>query len=142
MGEGGHLASITSESIKGFVKETMLKSVWTGGRRLEGEEEWRWVDGSAWSYESWGQGEPVPIAETGRPGGNCGKLGKFEDMEDRSCEDEYRFVCARRICPGLSTGATVGIVLVLFIVGAASVGAGLWFCNKKPRNSSDPRPSS
>ena len=97
------------------------------------------MDGSAWAYESWGQGEPVPIAETGRPGGNCGKLGKFEDMEDRSCEDEYRFVCATRICPGLSTGATVGIVVSILIIVGVSGGAFLWYKNNKPRN---PRPSS
>ena len=110
--EGGHLASITSESIKDAVKDQIMKSVWTGARRLEGEQKWSWADGSAWSYESWVEGAPKPLTEK-IPGGNCGQLDKIENMEDSSCEEEVRSVCSRKYCPSLSTSSTFGIVVAV-----------------------------
>jgi len=128
MEEGGHLASITSESIKDAVKDQMMKSVWTGAKRLPGKE-WTWADGSVWSYEAWGQGEPKPSTES-TPGGNCGKLDKIDDMEDRTCEGVARFVCTRSYCPGTSAGVIVGIVIGI-VAAVVVLAGGVWFYLKR-----------
>ena len=67
----GHLASVpdreTEDFLVGLAKNFSgstclgpleLGSLWLGGYREDGDEEWQWKDGSPWNYTNWAKGEP------------------------------------------------------------------------------------
>jgi ferredoxin len=62
-GQGGSLASISDQAENDFIFNSALASglsqgrVCIGGRRCGGCD-WRWTDGTEWSYSNWGPGEP------------------------------------------------------------------------------------
>lgn len=69
LGEGWHLATITSEAEQRWLDATVLVpegeagEFWLGGLQVPVDEPdakagWAWVTGEAWGYENWGPGEP------------------------------------------------------------------------------------
>ena len=67
----GHLASIPDRETERFLHSFVRKekdlldcgvwlswSLWIGGYREDGDEEWQWHDGSPWNYTNWARGEP------------------------------------------------------------------------------------
>eukprot|EP00092_Neocalanus_flemingeri_P021555 GFUD01023378.1.p1 GENE.GFUD01023378.1~~GFUD01023378.1.p1 ORF type:complete len:228 (-),score=55.06 GFUD01023378.1:54-737(-) len=55
---GGMLASIRSQDENAFIT-TILMSKWTWiGADGVGEKKFSWLDGTAWDYENWRQGDP------------------------------------------------------------------------------------
>ena len=86
--EGGHLASILTESEQHEVKiAANLKVVWVGGSDQEEEGVWKWSDGSSWNYTRWRSGMGVRGKEA-----NC--LNSRENgWFDGDCNFKYSFVC-------------------------------------------------
>ena len=96
-GEGGHLASILSDSAKKEISEMGLQSFWVGGRK-QNSGAWTWVDGSLWEYESWVDGY-------GRRGGDNKCVEKvYLGWLDVACTEPNYFMC--EASPKLVTGNT------------------------------------
>ena len=102
VGGRGHLASITSHTIRGYVTSEYKVNapLWIGARRLEGEVSWSWADVSPWIYESWG---PEGGSGPDKDGGNCASLSKSEGFEHRSCAEGRGFICSQKICQPTTT---------------------------------------
>ena len=56
--EGGHLASVTSESTNDYISKEKSRHLWIGGSDKENEGTWKWTDGSAWNFTKWNKGQP------------------------------------------------------------------------------------
>ena len=63
---GGHLASVTSEAIMGYLvdrmKEKRVPNIWIGANDKDQEGVWRWTDNTPWGFTSWAHGEPNNFA--------------------------------------------------------------------------------
>ncbi|XP_037540516.1 ladderlectin-like [Nematolebias whitei] len=94
----GHLASFHDENEYKFIRELILTASgtntksWVGGTKGQNDE-WKWTDGSIFSYTHWGEGEP----------NNAGGHENCMDMNwngqnyvnDEVCSQKNAFVCAK-----------------------------------------------
>lgn len=110
VGEKGHLASITSVSIRDYVKSNYETNAprWMGAKRLKMEVSWTWVDGSPWEYEDWDWSGP---SGEDKAGGNCAWLSKSDGFKHRSCDDTALFICSNKLCQPQTT--TTGKILFI-----------------------------
>ena len=74
----GHLASITSEEIHNYLYSKVdwdhhEKWFWVGGTDQEKENNWRWTDGSPWTFTEWGENQPDKGSEE-----NCLQIERME----------------------------------------------------------------
>ena len=74
----GHLASITSEEIHKYLYSKVdwyhhEKLFWVGGTDQEKENNWRWTDGSPWTFAEWGENQPDKGSEE-----NCLQIERME----------------------------------------------------------------
>ena len=97
--QGGHLASVTSNSIKTYVVEGMnrnnVDNIWIGANDCMQEGDWKWVDNSRWDFSSWGGGEPNNAWWNG---GNedCAAMGRDGAWNDILCKFELDyFLCSK-----------------------------------------------
>jgi len=61
------LASITSQETNTFLTSLISAPTWVGGYKDQNmfwSQQWKWSDGSDWSYENWNNGEPNNIGGT------------------------------------------------------------------------------
>ncbi|KAK9969502.1 hypothetical protein ABG768_027667 [Culter alburnus] len=93
----GHLASVTSSYIREEIGKLMdqygVRTItWLGGRRVIGTNNFRWLDGTPWSYNNWGVGQPS------NDGGieNCVEILSNLRFNDMPCRDIRPFICS---CP-------------------------------------------
>ena len=105
--QGGHLASVNSNSLNNFIVEGIRKrwpehQGWLGGTDLEEEKVWKWTDGTPWEFENW----YPPNPNNGgffKAGQHCLRYELYDrkGWDDGICSLEYRFVCSRKMCAGL-----------------------------------------
>ena len=87
-GDGGHLASVTTEEERQEVNALVGDwGTWLGGSYKEVEKVWKWSDGSSWAYTHWADG-----AGSGGSSISCTYLydGK---MWDGQCKNTFTFTC-------------------------------------------------
>jgi len=109
-GEGGHLASVTSNATKDFVLEGMnrtgLEVAFIGGNDIEKEGTWTWTDCSPWGVTFWASEQPdnthgnqdcmlqvlkwITVADT--------TDRYMHKMDDVGCYYKSGFVCSNKIC--------------------------------------------
>ena len=90
----GHLASVHSEEEHNFIfnRGNGKENLWLGGHDTHKEGHYVWSDGTAFSYQNWGNGEPnngqgqwqedcISINYNGR---------KWNDIP---CSEKNKFVC-------------------------------------------------
>ncbi len=55
-----HLASVANREEDIFLHELLggVRGVWVGGRKLNHDDGWVWLDGTEFSYKNWQPGEP------------------------------------------------------------------------------------
>ncbi|CAJ1059437.1 galactose-specific lectin nattectin-like [Xyrichtys novacula] len=101
LGKEGNLASIADQDELNFVKQLVVQltgknqGTWLGGTDAVKESVWRWSDGSAWSSEFWGDGEP------NNHGGNenCMHLRDADGfpVNDVPCDIKQSVLCSREV---------------------------------------------
>ena len=108
--EGGHLASVHSNTTFNFVLEGMnrtgLKMAWLGANDLEVEGTWKWVDCSPWNVTFWAQGEPNNGVAAANE--HClHHVFSFPPLKilnhkwnDVQCSKKQGFLCSKSICSG------------------------------------------
>jgi hypothetical protein len=87
---GASLASIGGEGEDNFVRSLVKEgSFWLGGSDGMTEGQWLWSDGTPWSYDHWGSGQPDNWFNE-----DCleRKDGRWNDT---GCEDKLSSVCER-----------------------------------------------
>ena len=104
---GGHLASVTSQSVHEYMV-SKKKQVWIGGTDIHSE--WVWSDCSVWNFFSgWKSGEPSGTHPIYGHTENCMEyLATLELIglhynyawNDKQCYHEQEFVCSKTICAG------------------------------------------
>ena len=55
---GGELASVPDQAANVFLTTLTSARAWIGGTDEGSEGDWRWSDGTPWSYDSWKVNEP------------------------------------------------------------------------------------
>ena len=55
---GGELASVPDQATNDFLTTLTSDRAWIGGTDEGSEGDWRWSDGTPWSYDSWKVKEP------------------------------------------------------------------------------------
>jgi len=108
--EGGHLASVHSNTTFYFVLEGMnrtgLKMAWLGANDLEVEGTWKWVDCSPWNVTFWARGEPNNGVAAANE--HClHHVFSFPPLKilnhkwnDVQCSKKQGFLCSKTICSG------------------------------------------
>ena len=98
-----HLASVTNQEIHNFIRskvnpENSASFFWVGGTDQEEEGEWKWTDGSDWSYTKWATRPKQP--DDAHKDEDCLQitLNDFDGWNDINCGNSYQFVCSQRIC--------------------------------------------
>ena len=98
-----HLASVTNQEIHNFIRskvnpENSASFFWVGGTDQEEEGEWKWTDGSDWSYTKWATQPKQP--DDAHNDEDCLQitLNDFDGWNDINCGNNYQFVCSQRIC--------------------------------------------
>uniref|UniRef100_A0A8C6NRT6 C-type lectin domain-containing protein n=1 Tax=Nothobranchius furzeri TaxID=105023 RepID=A0A8C6NRT6_NOTFU len=96
---GGHLTSIQDTDQYNFIRELIFKGAgtnqksWVGGTNAGWVHMWRWTDGTPFTFDSWGPGEP------NNQGGNehCMDMNLFgqDYVNDEDCSQQNSFVCIR-----------------------------------------------
>ncbi|XP_054593303.1 galactose-specific lectin nattectin-like [Nothobranchius furzeri] len=96
---GGHLTSIQDTDQYNFIRELIFKGAgtnqksWVGGTNAGRVHMWRWTDGTPFTFDSWGPGEP------NNQGGNehCMDMNLFgqDYVNDEDCSQQNSFVCIR-----------------------------------------------
>ena len=102
VGQGGHLTSVTSQGEHDFLRnlDTENRDTWVGGQDSASGSgrSWFWVDGEAYSYNNWKNGQPTD--DTSK---NCIKLRKTAEykFQQHECSQDYQFICkkGRHILP-------------------------------------------
>jgi hypothetical protein len=102
---GGHLVTVTSESEDDFVHDLLDDEHWLGasdGRAngMNGVAPYTWVNGDAWGYSNWEDGQPNAVA-TNCPGensgANCFEHCAYQDdsggWNDRACWHTIASIC-------------------------------------------------
>ena len=97
--EGGHLASVNTNAIEGYVVDELKRRgidfAWFGGNDIKEEGVWKWTDHTPWEFTFWGQGQPDNYHGQQHCliwGWNGGK------WDDESCSQKKPFVCSKSIC--------------------------------------------
>ena len=77
-------------------EENKVYNYWIGGSDREEEGYFKWVDGSALTYNKWSPGQPD---NNGNRNADCVRYYFGTDTAtwfDRSCTSEYGFMCENR----------------------------------------------
>lgn len=92
LGGGSHLVTIGDDAESAFVTNMIGTSdVWIGASDLAEPGTWVWVNGEAFAYQNWDNGQPDSAGEhCVRADGDVG--GRWHDD---SCGDSWRFMCER-----------------------------------------------
>ncbi|WP_162179646.1 lectin-like protein [Solidesulfovibrio alcoholivorans] len=93
--QGGHLATITSDSENNFLinnLSTLSDNIWIGASDAENEGTWQWLTGESWSYTNWYPGEPNSYQGNNE---DClqayfTKSGQWNDLP---CARELYYIC-------------------------------------------------
>ena len=101
-GEGGNLASVTSEAINDYIYEEKkrkgLNFVWLGGSDQEKEGVWKWLDESPWDFNNWNLVEP-----SNQTGQDCLTQAYYsQKWNDYSCMAKINFVCSQTLQSGMT----------------------------------------
>ena len=94
LNQGKHLASI--HNIEENMEVAALTAgnpwVWLGANEMELEGEWKWEDGSAWSFSLWNEesGEPNNYQQDE----DCLLMGENKQWYDGPCSYPLPYVCA------------------------------------------------
>jgi len=85
---GGTLAVITTSQENAFLAERITDYTWLGASDAATEGAWEWVNGEAWSYQSFAPDEP-------NASGNClhmwhADLGEWDDIP---CDTVQSYLC-------------------------------------------------
>ena len=85
---GGNLASIPNEATNNFLNNLREKRFrWIGGYDFNTGGEWKWSDGSPWSYTNWNKG--YPMNTEGKDYLSMFADGDWGDFHDA----QLRFIC-------------------------------------------------
>ena len=104
MGQGAHLASVTSSAINDYILRGLTKrstsdtnnELWIGGTDSNEEGVWTWTDGTSWNFTYWTKGEPndglsaVKSEDCLSLNTDSWSNGHWNDI---SCDHEYPFIC-------------------------------------------------
>ena len=53
------MVAIHDEETNSFIKALTKDIIWLGGyRKVDGKNDWGWIDGSTWKYSKWTKGQP------------------------------------------------------------------------------------
>ena len=64
--KGGHLAVVSSPAVQSFLETFISDPVWIGGYSPDGSNtNWKWVDGTPFTWANWATGQPDNTGETG-----------------------------------------------------------------------------
>ncbi len=85
---GGTLAVITTAQENAFIASEITDYTWLGASDAATEDDWQWVTGEAWSYQSFAPDEP-------NASGNClhmwrADLGEWDDIP---CDTVQSYLC-------------------------------------------------
>jgi len=91
-----HLASINSEEENDFIFGKAAKKArsWIGGRDIEVEGTWSWIDNSPWNYTNWNRVQP----DNARNIEDCLEIGYHayaEEWNDLPCTYKLASVCKK-----------------------------------------------
>ena len=93
--EGGNLVSVHSAEENDHVAGLVSGELWLGGSDADAEDDWRWTDGSSFSYSNWAPHQPANY------GGNedCLVINWLGIImwNDQPCSEEKSFVCKMTI---------------------------------------------
>jgi len=90
-----HLVTVTSSEETTFLADSLgLIDWWDGRTDAQAEGTWVWHNGEAMVYTNWRTGEPNNATTLGE---DCGVLegDNLGLWDDRTCTDEYAYVCER-----------------------------------------------
>jgi hypothetical protein len=80
----------TNDVLQAFAQEIRLSPPWIGASDSQREGSWRWIDGSAVSWENWGSGEPNDFGQ----GEDCVQFYPWDGTwNDARCDVRLPFVC-------------------------------------------------
>ena len=92
---GAHLVSITNAGEQTFLDRLVGRAavhLWIGAWDEHHEGNWRWLDGSAWSYTNWIHGEP-----NGGRRENYVEWKRGSGWNDVNSDPKQGFLCKRRL---------------------------------------------
>ena len=94
VGQGAQLALVSSQEEKDDVLKKLndegltYNPILLGGKRNTEKDKWEWLDGTAWSYQNWYEGQPYN--DTGL---DC-MMVAMGSWYSQSCEYQSKFICA------------------------------------------------
>lgn len=92
--EIGHLASVSTAGEQRVLDNMYIEyGAWLGGTDQEKEGEWKWSDGSPWTYENW---ESEKYGNKGEDN-NCVKWYRDYGWNDEVCGSTSPFICQSHI---------------------------------------------
>jgi len=93
---GAQLASIHSSAENNFVFNMIGNGwSWLGGNDIDGT--YMWTDGTAWSYDNWGPGQPDIDAVDPEHCVTIGQLNEREKWNNDGCTEQSQSVCKRKL---------------------------------------------
>ena len=111
MKEGGHLASVTNIKIHNYIQSKVTIGqidtyFWIGGTDQAQEGDWRWTDGSPWTFTMWGPRQPDNWASWGHDE-DCLQINldwrSKNGWNDIKCNTDIKFVCSQPLCADYDT---------------------------------------
>ena len=99
---GGHIASITSDSIhvnlRQMMEDNRQDGIWIGATYNTAEEKWGWSDCENFHFTQWQGNQPDNLTKTNIQGEQCLELA-YLGWNDQDCTKTSPFVCSKKMCP-------------------------------------------
>ncbi|XP_021340841.1 uncharacterized protein LOC110441882 isoform X4 [Mizuhopecten yessoensis] len=112
---GGHLVVILDQAIQNFISSLPFPSdayqVWIGFSDKIQEQTWKWVTGTAWSYDAWDQAHPQLCYGDNRAcPEDCAYLrtsnGMWSEDHCNNAHVKYQYICQYNMSPTTTSTTT------------------------------------